>query len=217
MSETKVREKTGDGWRFSCDECAKVFDVFYDMNISRAERPKFCTPKCYATAQRKRAQERTQARFWKYVERRGPDECWPWIGYRRAAGYGWFKIPGGPTGNASRAAYILTHGDIPPGRILVCHSCDNPPCCNPAHLWLGTDADNSRDRDQKGRTKQGPPRRGPMSNKTKLSASIAIAIIESPEGNKTLARRYGVTASAVYNIRHGKAWAHVTGIDRHAP
>jgi hypothetical protein len=91
-----------------------------------------------------------ERRFWGRVDKSaGPDACWPWTGSRRGGGYGRVTVNGRST-SASRVAYELTHGTIPDGK-HVCHTCDNPPCCNPAHLWVGTPADNTRDMLSKGR------------------------------------------------------------------
>ena len=91
-----------------------------------------------------------EERFWVKVDRRGDDECWPWLKSQVNGGYGQFRVAGGESPKrASRVAWQLTHGD--PGALSVLHSCDNPPCCNPAHLFLGTTADNNADKIQKGR------------------------------------------------------------------
>lgn len=78
----------------------------------------------------------------------GPSGCWPWT-WATSHGYGRLRVFGRPM-YAHRLAYLLAHGPIPVG-MLVCHHCDNPPCVNPAHLFLGTDSDNQQDKVAKGR------------------------------------------------------------------
>lgn len=88
-------------------------------------------------------------RFWSKVDKRGPDECWPWAAHcRRRDGRGCFSLKG-VSRPAPRVAFILTHGVEPSG--YACHTCDNPKCCNPAHLWDGTHSENMRDMSLKGR------------------------------------------------------------------
>lgn len=89
-------------------------------------------------------------RFWEKVDKRGPDECWEWTANRYRNNYGCFMLKAGTSIPAHRFAHILTHGSIA-SDILVCHSCDNPPCCNPAHLWPGTPKENAQDMIAKGR------------------------------------------------------------------
>ena len=93
-------------------------------------------------------------RFWAKVDRRGPDECWPWVGARSSKGYGVFYRGSEALRPrmifASRFSWIVHSGPIPDG-LFVLHSCDNPPCCNPSHLFLGTRGDNNRDAIAKGR------------------------------------------------------------------
>lgn len=88
-------------------------------------------------------------RFWSKVQKGGPDECWEWQAGRHKFGHGKFRLPTGHIGS-HRMAWQLTYGPIPPG-MWVLHHCDNPPCCNPRHLYLGTAQDNTRDREVRGR------------------------------------------------------------------
>lgn len=88
-------------------------------------------------------------RFWPKVERREPDECWPWKASVTGRGYGRFALSG-KARHAHRVSYEIANGQAP-GDLFVLHRCDNPPCVNPAHLFLGTNTDNVRDAVAKGR------------------------------------------------------------------
>lgn len=88
-------------------------------------------------------------RFWRHVEIGGADDCWPWRGASTRQGYGTVRA-GRSSTSAHRMAWLLTQGPIPDG-LCVLHSCDNPPCCNPAHLWLGTASQHAQDSIRKGR------------------------------------------------------------------
>lgn len=92
-------------------------------------------------------------KFWNNVEKKAESECWEWIGSRDSKGYGkFFSCEDGSHKLliAHRIAYFLVNG-VDPGDAFVCHSCDNPPCCNPKHLWLGTMKDNVADMCKKNR------------------------------------------------------------------
>lgn len=95
--------------------------------------------------------------FWSKVDRRAADECWPWLGHRNHRGYGRFtrRFGSGTSKSrhvpAARMAWELTHLQEFPVGHHACHRCDNPPCCNPAHVFPGTDRDNMRDCVAKGR------------------------------------------------------------------
>jgi len=87
-------------------------------------------------------------RFWSKVSKGKSQDCWNWQASKGVLGYGQFAINGKPIG-AHRAAWALTHGRYP--TLHICHSCDNPSCVNPDHLWEGTASENHMDRVAKGR------------------------------------------------------------------
>src|SRR5437773_859033 len=97
-------------------------------------------------------------RFWGKVQITGPNECWPWTARCLPRGYGQFSVKGTSYFASRICYYIIYHRD--PSNENVCHSCDNPPCCNPRHLWKGTQKDNIADCIRKGR-KHDPPRPHP--------------------------------------------------------
>lgn len=142
------------------------------------------------------------ARFWSHVDRLTPDECWPWTAARGRTGYGRFSVGGrkGTMRTASRVAYEIQNG--PAGDKHVRHICDNPPCCNPAHLILGDHADNMRDMAARER-----------GWKTRLTASdvarIRIALGDGAQP-KRLAEEYGVVPSTIGMIARFETWKHVT-------
>lgn len=153
------------------------------------------------------------ARFWSYVRVGDANECWEWIGGRFADGlrYGQFRV--GPFKvKAHRAAFFLTVGEIPSG-MRVLHRCDNPICCNSRRChWLGTDADNARDRNEKGRTKPGvnfPDRSGRNNAAAKLTAATVAEIraLAGQQSRRSLADQFGVSPSQIGNIIHGRSWA----------
>lgn len=143
--------------------------------------------------------------FWSKVDKsRGEEACWPWMGSKTRGGYGTVCFSGKPT-VAHRAAYKFKNPDFD-GLLLVLHKCDNPPCCNPKHLFPGTVLDNSRDRMQKGRH---PNQRGERSGMAKLKEFEALYIRETKIEAEQLAKIFGISRSCVYSLRNGRTWKHL--------
>jgi hypothetical protein len=149
--------------------------------------------------------------FWRRVDRSvGESACWPWPGAKhKPGGYGRFgRRNRGHEVSAHRFAYADTHGPIPDG-LHVLHSCDNPACCNPGHLSLGTHADNMADMAQK---KRCPSRQGERSPTAKLTEDAVRTIrsrLAAGERPEALAPEYGVATVTVQFIGQRRLWKHV--------
>lgn len=165
-----------------------------------------------------------EERFWAKVDKRGPDECWEWRGARRPKGYGNFGLAGRTLG-AHRVSFSLAHGLLPKG-LDVCHRCDNPPCCNPSHLFAGTKTENMSDASNKGRIVSGErhwakdpsrtfrwldaKRGNARGEHAKMDRSHAQAILflchHSSFTKAQIAKQFGVNVHTVYRIKNGDTW-----------
>lgn len=146
------------------------------------------------------------ARFWKNVDVRGADECWPWTGYTDARGYGSISIWPTRTGS-HRVAYALTHGEIP-DEFIVRHDCDNPPCCNPSHLRLGTMVDNNRDKTERGRDAKGEGH-GMARYTTEQVREVKRLLATTGLTHAEIAASAGVKVDTVDKISSGRQWKEV--------
>lgn len=144
-----------------------------------------------------------EKRFWSKVDKRGPDDCWPWVGTRLATGYGRLKA-GGRQLLASRLVLHLTGRSLEAGE-FACHHCDNPSCVNPAHLFVGTRSDNMLDMYAKGRRRQG----GSSNPRARLTPEQVHAIRSRTDSLHQLAREFGVRHTTIHAIRIGKSWKDV--------
>lgn len=128
--------------------------------------------------------------------------CWEWQGVTNK-GYGRLNVDGQMV-YSHRLSFLLFKGEIAE-KMVVCHSCDNPRCINPAHLFLGEQRDNVRDACSKGRHQKGE-----RNGLSKLTNDDVRLILGSDLGCRELAKQLGVHHSQVSRIRNGKAWRHVT-------
>lgn len=143
------------------------------------------------------AKKRTlEERFWSKVDQRGPNECWPWLPPTKKNGCGLFHV-GSRQRPAPRVAYLLTKGSIPAGK-YICHSCDNPRCVNPAHLWPGTPQENLIDAKRKGRHRR--------CKLTHEQVRIIRIVGATPEGRRMCAQHFGIGLQHVRDIAQGKFW-----------
>lgn len=155
-----------------------------------------------------------EARFWPKVDVRGPDECWEWQASTDRKGYG--RIGRGRAGTgwiyAHRASWQLEHGRELSSDELVCHRCDNPPCVNPAHLFVGSDADNLADMRRKGRGFVPEPQRGEDQHAARITEDDVRTIRRRRAAGETLrsiADDYGYTEAGISRICLRKTWGHV--------
>lgn len=150
-------------------------------------------------------------RFWGRVDKsNGPDACWLWMGCTSSFGYGRMKIDGRDM-HTNRVSWELHNGEIPAG-MKVLHRCDNPPCVNPAHLFLGTSADNTHDMIAKGRSRAAGVV-GESNHNSKLTEGDVVEIrrcYNAGEKRANLARRFDVNLALICRIVAREIWRHVS-------
>lgn len=153
-----------------------------------------------------------ELRLWPRIIK-DPGGCWVWQGSRGNYGYGQV-IFNGRLHRTHRVAWELTHGLIPPG-VEVCHACDNPPCINPAHLFLGTHQANMADMSRKGRSPAGKKNPGLQGERNGFSKLTDTAVMEARTlrsqglSFSKIGAKFGVTAQAIFQALKGKTWGHI--------
>jgi hypothetical protein len=153
-------------------------------------------------------------RFWARVDVRGPEDCWEWTGFRFHDNYGGvgYKVNGRTlTPRAHVISLFIASGQDAGGRYAL-HHCDNPPCCNPAHLYWGSQRQNIADMDSRGRANR-PVLQGVQQAKAKLTDADVVAIraayAASGVTQQVLAAQSGVSQFAISSVIRRAAWSHV--------
>lgn len=184
----------------SCEICKKQFTILASVKKGWG---RFCSKTCMGIGRRVPIEDRFFAKISKHVESNG---CLLWLASCDTGGYGTIKHQG-KNAKASRIAYQFAYGDFDQS-LFVLHHCDNPPCVNPLHLFLGTHQDNATDKVEKGRQSKGV-----RSITAKLTddqvREIRALYVPWFVTQKQLAKRFGIAEVTVNNIIHKRDWKHI--------
>jgi hypothetical protein len=187
-----------------CAQCGASFEIPASRDGDRGQG-RFCSRKCRDAAAPTTPPEE---RFWRFVDRHGVDDCWNWTGSKEGGGYGQLSSgEGGSPLRSHRLSWEIAHGPIPDGQYVL-HRCDNRACCNPAHLFLGTAADNTADMMSKGRAKVGESHPD-----AKVTAADVLAIRDraaAGDSSNAIARDMPLSRQAVRDIVARRTWKHVS-------
>lgn len=190
----------------------------YNTTLKKGSIP-HCSKKCVATAsqrKRKEASGMTRERFFALISRepgQGPNgDCWEWQGARTIKNYGkvsWPEMCEDRVGHivlCHRVSYTFQVGEIPEG-LNVCHECDNPPCCNPAHLFVGTALDNNQDAVAKGRNAHGSKHYLTKLTEKDVEQIKLMQLVGF--SHRDIAKKFSLTEDASYAIKAGRSWKKV--------
>lgn len=191
-------QRTAPAMKFRCEACGAECERQRNMHLAF----KYCSPACNYIGKVKHPDEH----FWPKVDKSG--ECWIWTGGTDGYGYGKVNYLGRRQ-KTHRLSWMLIRGPIPDG-LSVLHNCptgDNPACCNPAHLWLGTNADNMRDMAAKGRASKGEAHH--WARKSEGDVLRIIVLRFAGWSNRAIADYFSIPKTSVESIVYGSTWKHL--------
>lgn len=146
-----------------------------------------------------------EQRFWKKVDRRGPDECWEWKAAFCSGGYGHLRVNKRLI-SAHKFSYELHFGPL--NGLFCLHKCDNPKCVNPAHLFTGTQAENIEDMREKGRVAHGKTHY--LSKLTPNRIEAARLYRKNGWSFMKIAKRFNVSEPSLWRALNGRSWKSVS-------
>jgi len=185
-----------------CEQCQKTFAKDPRCTHKYFQRQRFCSQTCAGENWSKCRPPRDQETVFRTWFDAASNGCWEWEGAKDKDGYGIFSFEK-KTARAHRVALQLSGIDVPKGG-LVCHTCDNPSCVNPNHLYLGSNRQNSDDKVKRGRSLKGA-----RHYMAKLTDNDVIAIRQSTETAVKTAKQFGISSSNVVMIRQRRTWTHL--------
>lgn len=184
----------------NCEHCSEQFARPRAYSARQWAIQRFCGKKCWIEATTAQWPIRFHAGYEKTES-----GCWVWTRGRHGKGYGLFHVPGKTIQKTHRVSWEMHNGEIPDG-LHVLHRCDNPPCVNPEHLFLGTNQDNVDDKVAKGRLRV---QRGSSSGVARLTEDQVVAIRADGRFQREIAETYGIAQTTVSAIKRRQNWAHL--------
>jgi len=199
-----------------CQACGLEYKKKSHTGVVQWLKSVTCSRSCAGKMKPKPTLEKRKSKFWGKVDKSlglGPNnDCWEWRGYTNINGYGIVRS-GGKNYMTHRLSFEFENGYIDPD-LYILHSCDNPPCVNPAHLRQGTHAENMNDMVIRGRT-NAP--RGINHYASTITDTHVRAIRKDQRPCSLVAKEYGVSASIVNGIRTMQKWKHITDEENWSP
>lgn len=196
----RYRERNLDKVREMARNRAAEYRLRHPERVKESEKKSSQRSKKIVNADPYSAVLKRASFFWSNVDSTR-DACWPWKGGLTRQGYGRVNASSGRWLPASRVALMLVLGRNLGDKMLACHTCDNPICCNPKHLYEGTVSQNALDAVVRGRK---VPRRG-----HKIDERIAKEILVSPGTQEEIASKFGISRSFVSMIKSGTRWRRI--------